>query len=54
MKQIYLLKRIEYRNGQSLNPHTPYKAVYNDERNLWFVNGLAIPSKYVEKMEDPS
>lgn len=52
MKRVYLLKRLDYRNGQSLNPHVPLPATFSPDRNLWLVNGLPVLPKFVEKTEE--
>jgi len=52
MKRVYLLKRLEYRNGQSLNPHVPLPATFDPDRKVWLVNGLPVLPKFVERTED--
>ena len=56
MKRIYLVKRLEFKHGTSLNPHTPYPANLDEERNLWVVHlnadapFLPVLQKFIEKV----
>jgi hypothetical protein len=52
MTRIYLVKRLEFKGGVSLNPHTPYPAVFDEDRNLWVVSGHPVLPKFVEKVVD--
>lgn len=58
MKRVYLLKRLDYKNGGSLSPHTPYPAFFDDETQVWRVQPTALSCyfavlpKYVEKVVD--
>ena len=58
MKRITLVKRLEYKHGVSLNPHVPYPANLDEERNLWLVHlgdnapFLPVLQKFVEKVID--
>jgi hypothetical protein len=58
MNRIYLVKRLDYKHGASLNPHVPYPAIKDEDRNLWLVhlgeNAPYFPvlPKFVEKIVD--
>jgi hypothetical protein len=58
MKRIYLVKRLDFKHGASLNAHVPYLAEKDEERELWLVRfhdeGPRFPvlPKFVEKVVD--
>ena len=58
MNQIYLVKRLEFKHGASLNPHVPYTAELDTDRDLWLIHlnndspYLPVLSKFVEKVVD--
>lgn len=58
MNRIYLVKRLDYRHGASLNPHVPYPAEKDTDRDLWLVHigqnapYLPVLPKFVEKVVD--
>jgi hypothetical protein len=58
MKRIYLVKKLTFQHGYVLNPHTPYQAAFDDERNLWLIHMgqnapyLPVLNKFIEKVVD--
>ena len=55
MKRIYLVKKLTFQHGYVLNPHTPYQAAFDNERQIWLIHMdqnapfLPVLPKFVER-----